>query len=146
MIIIEQWKWFELQACGAHKPLKLTAVLGFNPNMMFLWRSCSPPLALHAAHATEKMFTRYSYCLPATLLTSNTCSPLCLRRNEGATAAGPLCLAVVNYGRRLVHLPASPDTMADVVERVSCSPTAPSEQCPFTGDLPQVGSTQIDDN
>lgn len=46
-----------------------------------------------------------SYCLPVTLLTSKSLSPLCLRRNGGTAAASLRCVVVVNYNRRLGHLP-----------------------------------------
>lgn len=56
------------------------------------------------------MLTCCSYCLPATLLTSKLCSPLCLMRHGGTIAASLCCFAMVNYGRRHEYLPTSPDT------------------------------------
>ena len=76
------------------------------------------PWPLHCtAHATDKMFTCSPYCLPATLLTSKACSPLCLRRNGGTTAASLHCFAMVNYGCGLEHLPMPPDNIGGLMER-----------------------------
>ncbi len=72
------------------------------------------------------MLTCCSYCLQATLLTSKPCSPLCLRRNGGTIAVSLRCFAMVNYDRRLEHLPMPPDTRVPEWWRgslASCSST-----------------------